>query len=111
MYLIYRKEDSSMIIKLRKEVFGSLSDGTKKSTSRLGKRNVNVGDDLIFEMTEDETVKYQTKVTKVIFCKFSDLTEEEAKLEGYNLLADLKEALIKIYNPKEDDIFTLIHFA
>ena len=100
-----------MIIKLRKEMFGSLSDGTKKSTSRLGKRSVNVGDDLIFEMTEDETVKYQTKVTNVILCKFKDLTEEEAKMEGYNSLADLKEALLEIYNPSENDVFTLIHFA
>lgn len=100
-----------MIIKLRKEMFGSLSDGTKKSTSRLGKRDVNVGDDLIFEMTEDETVKYQTKVTNVTFCKFSDLTEEEAKMEGYDSLANLKTALTKIYNPNENDIFTLIHFA
>jgi hypothetical protein len=100
-----------MTIKLRKEMFEHLLNGSKKSTSRFGLRDVKVGEELIFEMIEDNTMVHKTVVTDVIICKFSDLTEDEAKKEGYNSLKDLKEALVKIYNPVENDIFTLIHFA
>lgn len=100
-----------MTIKLRKQMFDHLLDGTKKSTSRLGVRDVEIGEELTFEMTEDETVTYKTVVTDVFISKFSELTEREAKREGYASLKDLKEALTEIYNPAEEDLFTLIHFT
>lgn len=100
-----------MTLKLRKEIFNKLIDGTKKSTSRLGERDVAVGNPIVFEMTEDVNVKYNTTVTEVFSLPFSELTEEEAKLEGYDSLKDLKSVLTKLYNPKENDIFTIIHFS
>lgn len=99
-----------MKMRLRKEIFPLLENGRKKSTSRLGHREVNIGDELIFVATEDETVKYKTEVTDVKYCKFSKLTEKEAVKEGYDSLTELKEVLIKIYNPSDNDTFTLIGF-
>ena len=99
-----------MEIKLRKEIFPLLENGKKKSTSRLGQREVTVDDEIIFVMTEDETVKYKTVVTGVKYCKFNELTEKEAIKEGYDSLKELKGVLNKIYNPSDEDIFTLIEF-
>jgi tRNA(His) 5'-end guanylyltransferase len=116
-HLVYYQEGVSTnetarknIIKLRKEMFDMVVAGAKKSTSRLGERDVKIGDKLILEMTEDESVKYETVVTDVIICHFNDLTEEEAKLEGYESLREMQYALEMIYGPNHEDVFTLIHF-
>lgn len=100
-----------MEMKLRKEIFNKLLDGSKKSTSRFGERNVHTGDKLVFEMTENPETKYETVVSDVFCTTFSEITEEEAILEGYDSLASLKNALVKIYNPKDSDIFTIIRFV
>lgn len=99
-----------MEIKLKKNKFEGLINGTKKSTSRLGHREVNIGEELVIKMTENEKISYSGNVTGVKYCKFSELTEEEAIAEGYNNLAELKENLTNIYNPSADDEFTLIYF-
>ena len=99
-----------MEIKLRKEMFPALLNGTKTSTSRLGKRDVFVGEDLSFVMTEDENITFYAKVTNISYCNFNELTEEEAIKEGYSNLSELKNALEKIYHPADNDIFTLIEF-
>lgn len=99
-----------MKIKLKKNMFEKLIDGTKHSTSRLGHREVTIGEELVIEMTENEKISYTGKVTDVKYCKFSELTEEEAKTEGYNTLEELKSNLMNIYNPSQNDEFTLIYF-
>lgn len=99
-----------MKLKLRKEIFLLLESGKKKSTSRLGHRDITVGDELVFVMTEDENIMYKTVITSVKYCKYCEITEAEAFNEGYNSLDELKEALSRIYNPSDEDIFTLIQF-
>ena len=99
-----------MEIKLRKEMFPALLNGTKTSTNRLGKRDVSVGENLYFVMTEDANITFSSKVSNVSYCTFGELTEEEAIREGYSNLPELKNALNKIYHPTNDDIFTLIEF-
>jgi hypothetical protein len=91
-------------------MFEKLIDGNKQSTSRLGHRDVKIGEELLIIMTENERICYTTSVTNVKYCKFSELTEEEAKREGYNNLKELKDNLASIYNPSQDDEFTLIYF-
>ena len=95
---------------LRKEMFSKLLSSEKSSTSRFGKRDFNKGDILIFKMTEDETVACNCIVTDVMYCKFEDLTEEEARMEGYSSLKEMKDSLIKIYSLTSKDEITLIHF-
>ena len=91
-------------------MFPALKNGTKTRTSRFGKRDINVGDKAVFVMTENEKVKFPVVITGVSYCKFFELTQEEAIKEGYSSLEELKSALIKIYNPFDDDVFTIIEF-
>lgn len=97
-------------LKLRKEIFHKLISGEKISTSRQGVRDYSVGEEIKFVMTEDESVECNVIITKVTYCKFKDLTLEEALKEGYSTLEDLKLVLNKIYNPKDTDDFTFIEY-
>lgn len=99
-----------MEIKLRGEMFPALKNGTKIRTSRYGKRYVTVGDMVVFVMTENEKIKCPVIITNVFYCTFYELTQEEAIKEGYSSLEELKSALRKIYNPFDDDIYTIIEF-
>lgn len=99
-----------MVMKLREEMFPLLGN-KKTSTSRYGYRHVSVGEDILFVMTEDETVTFPAVVTKVTHCEYNDLTEEEALKEGYGSLDDLKAVLERIYHPGEHDTITLIEFV
>lgn len=99
-----------MKIKLRKEMFPALKNGRKTSTSRYGKRDIKVGDKAVFVMTENERIRFPVEITKVSYCTFDEITEEEAIKEGYSSLEELKNALIKIYKPADSDVFTLIEF-
>lgn len=100
-----------MEIKLKKAKFDSLIDGTKRSTSRLGHRSAVIGEELVIKMTENPKISYTGLITNIQYCKFSELTEEEAIAEGYKSLEELKNNLLEIYNPKPDDEFTLIYFS
>lgn len=101
---------SSKTLLLRKEMFSKLLNSQKSSTSRFGKRDFHKGETIVFKMTEDETVNCKCIVTDVIHCKFEDLTEEEARMEGYSSLKEMKDSLIKIYSLTSKDEITLIHF-
>ena len=95
---------------LRREIFGKVLDGSKKSTSRKGKRDI-VNGALIFKMTEDETQQVIVNVTNVRYLPYGEITEDEAKKEGYESLTDLQSVLVKIYGEiPSDELFTFISF-
>lgn len=95
---------------LRQSIFGLVTSGKKTSTSRKGKRDITKGL-LLFKMTEDETVQTVVNVTDVKFVEYKDLTDTEAKKEGYERLEELKAVLNKIYGDiPENEIFTLIEW-
>lgn len=98
-------------LKLRKEMFPFILSGAKTSTSRYGIRDIKTQDKLIFVASEDDSCTINTLVTDIQYCRFIDLTEEEAIAEGYNSLAELKAVLKKLYNPQDDDYFTLVTFT
>lgn len=99
-----------MKIKLRGDMFPALRNGKKTRTSRFGKRDIKVGEKAVFVMTENEKIKQPVEVTGVYYCKYFELTEDEAKKEGYSSLEELKTALDKIYHPEPNDDFTIIEF-
>ena len=99
-----------MTMKLREEMFPLLGN-KKTSTSRYGYRHVKVGEEILFVMTEDESVTFSAIVTKVTHCEYKDLTEEEAIKEGYASLEELKAVLERIYYPADNDTITLIEFV
>lgn len=95
---------------LRREIFGKVLDGSKKSTSRKGKRDI-VNGALLFKMTEDETQQVIVNVTNVRYLPYGEITEDEAKKEGYESLAELQAVLVKIYGEiPSDELFTFVSF-
>ena len=95
---------------LRETIFGKVLDGSKKSTSRKGKRDI-VNGELTFKMTEDETQQTVVNVTDVRYLPYCEITEDESRKEGYESLADLKDILVKIYGEiADDELFTFVQW-
>ena len=103
-------ENDIQTLKLREEIFNKALDGSKKSTSRLGIRDIKPGS-LKLVMTEDES---KFTIVEAISCKlidFKSITDQEAILEGYKTAEELKNILIEIYGPlNEDDVLTLVEW-
>lgn len=99
-----------MELKIRSTLFTKIANGEKKSTSRLGERDMKVGEALVFRATDDENLVYNTTVDSVKVCKFSDITSEDANLEGYSSLEEMTDSLKAVYDFDENSMFTLIRF-
>lgn len=99
-----------MTLKIRKNLMDKVLNGSKKSTSRIGERDFQVGDTIIFVSLEDESITYSTEITDVTFCKACDFTLEEAMLEGYDSVEEMLSSLAAVYNFELNQIFTLIRF-
>lgn len=98
------------VLKLRKEMFPNIYSRKKTCTSRQGIRNFTPQNKLTFIATEDDSISVDVVITNVKYCKFDEITEEEALKEGYETLNELKDVLAKIYDISKDDNFTLIEF-
>lgn len=95
---------------LRREIFGKVLDGSKKSTSRKGKRDI-VNGALLFKMTEDESQQVCVNVTNVRYTPYCEITEDEARKEGYETLLDLQDILTRIYGEiAPDETFTFVEW-
>lgn len=85
-------------------------DGSKKSTSRKGKRDI-VNGALLFKMTEDETQQIIVNVTDVRFTTYGEISEAEAIKEGYGNLGELQDVLTRIYGEIDpNEPFTFVEF-
>lgn len=95
---------------LREKMFNLVLSGQKTITSRKGKRDITTGP-LIFRMTENPEKQIVVNVTKVSFVAYPDITDTEAKKEGYASVNELRNVLIRIYGEIDpSDLFTLIEF-
>ena len=79
-----------MKLQLKQEIFPLLGN-KKNSTSRYGRREIKPGKNIVFVMVENPDITFNAIVTNVSYCKFKDLTLEEAKKEGYDTLEELKK--------------------
>ena len=73
-----------MELKIRHSLFAKIANEQKKSTSRLGERDVEVGEKLIFRSTDDENFAYETTVIGVKVCKFSEIKDGRLCLSRRN---------------------------
>jgi hypothetical protein len=90
------------------EYVDDILSGRKKATIRLGRVRVKY-DELIIHGGGRPVAK--VRVTSVTYKKVKDLTEEDARKDGFNSLNELLDALRKAYgeiNP--DDLVTIIEF-
>lgn len=95
---------------LRQRLFPKVCSGEKKATSRKGHREIRKGP-LLLIMTEDETEQVCVNVNSVVYIPFCKLSQNEATIEGYNNVEELKNELVKIYGEIDDnEEFTLIYW-
>ncbi len=97
-------------IKLRDEIFPLLLSGKKKTTTRKGKREINL--DLMRIVATDGTVEPVVKmVSRVEYVRMVNMTEEDAINDGYDSLAEWRGVMWSIYGELPgDEIITIIHF-
>lgn len=85
-------------VKFLRKYYPLIRDGVKTQTLRLARKRLDVreGDivSAIFPGSEDVL---NIKILKIGYKQFKSLTLDDAKREGYNCLAALKNDLYKIY--------------
>jgi len=93
-----------------KEHWEKLVKGIKTVTIRYGRVEDYKEGDIVY-IHCGGYVLGEAIITKVEYKKFSEITDEEAFLEGYPSKKKLKDAIKKHYpNIKANDIVTVIHF-
>ncbi len=86
-----------------------IKGGEKRATLRLGIKDYKEGERVIVRC--GTTILGVGVITKVSFKRFSELKEEDAKIDGFDNLDDLRKALNKFYGEFSDDaIFTQLFF-
>ncbi len=83
-------------------------EGKKRSTIRLGKVQVNNRE---FFINSGGKIIAKAIVKDVVYKRVKDLTDDDAKLDGFNSKEELIGELKKHYrNLKDDDVVTIIVF-
>ncbi len=84
--------------------------GEKVTTIRRGIKSYPVG--RIVDLTVNYTPFARAKVEKVVVKRVSELTDEDAKRDGFGSREELIQALRRIYGDiKENDFVTIVHFV
>lgn len=88
-------------LKLAEHLFSDIFDGTKQCTIRLGKRDIVKGS-LALEAVKGGSGLI-VNVTEVVHKKVSDLTDDDARLDGADSVDELRKALLHFYPKMQDD--------
>ncbi|MET1123634.1 MAG: ASCH domain-containing protein [Archaeoglobaceae archaeon] len=85
-------------------------EGRKRTTVRKGIKSYPVG--RIVELTvENSRVFALARVNKVVVKRVSELSDEDARLDGFESREELIRALRRIYGEvKDGDFVTVVHF-
>jgi hypothetical protein len=99
---------SSAPIALSEDLVESVRSGTKVATVRKGRRNYALGPS---SFKAGETI-IPIIITRVSYCRFDGLTDEDARLEGGQSAKELQDALKTFYpDLKDDDEVTIVRFS
>lgn len=84
------------LIKFNKEYYKLIMDGEKTQTLRNKNKRLKEGETVkaIFPGTDKECL---IRITKTGYKQFKYLNDEDAQLEGYDSVDELKKALLDIY--------------
>ena len=98
---------SSQTLRLRSEYFAAVWRGEKCSTIRAGKRLLRKGSLVL----ESDNGCLTVQVTDIKYKYFQDLTDEDARLDGFADSQTLRKTLYSFYtNLRERSIVTIIYF-
>lgn len=97
-------------IKLSDENFNKVRLNRKLSTIRLGNKNIEIGE--AFLVNTENNTKMLINIWFVNHCLLSDLELNDARLDGFNTMEDLKAELRRCYQrPLQDrEVVTQVLF-
>ena len=95
-------------IKFNKEYYLPILTGEKTQTLRKNKKRIRPGETVraIFPGTE---MQCKLKITKIGYKQFKYINEEDAKLEGFETVEELKKTLMTIY-PTLDPLMRVYYY-
>lgn len=92
------------------EFVDAIIEGRKITTVRKGIKRYPVG--RIVELTVDNKPFAKARVDKVVVKRVGELTDDDAKKDGFNSREELIKALKRIYgNIKDSEFVTIVHFT
>ena len=92
------------------EYVEAIIEGKKITTIRKGIKRYPVG--RIVELTVDNKPFAKARVDKVVVKRVRELTDEDAKKDGFDNRDELIEALKRIYGSiKDSEFVTIVHFT
>jgi len=92
------------------EYVEAIIEGKKITTIRKGIKRYPVG--RIVELTVDNKPFAKARVDKVVVKRVRELTDEDAKKDGFDSREELIEALKRIYGSiKDSEFVTIVHFT
>ncbi len=96
-------------INFDEEYVDLILSGRKKSTVRKGIKSYEIGK--IVYLTASNKPFAKARVTKAVVKRIKELSDEDARKDGFENKEELVNALKKIYGRVDDtDIVTVIHF-
>jgi hypothetical protein len=106
--VFYRDYDS---LKLDDDFFDSVQNGNKFATIRRGLRLAKPGTILILE-SRDKSRSIRVVLKSIEIKEFGSLTDEDARIDGFDTRYELQSALKKCYrNISESDAVTVLRFG
>lgn len=95
---------------LNSRFFPDIRTGSKTSTVRKGKRNVRVGERLV--LTDNSRNRIEVEVSQVDFKRLDELTDDDARRDGFGSARDLAEVLREFYpRIRPQDVLTVVGFV
>ena len=97
------------IILIRPDLLELTRQGKKYSTCRYGIRNYPLGKTILMSNQAEDFI--YINITKINYCKFYELTDEVARMDGFKDVQELKTILGDIYGyiPADADM-SIIEF-
>ena len=108
--MVYIVNNPQTKIKFKKEYYPLIRDGIKTQTLRnpTKRLDVNIGDVVLAVFPGiNDTVKI--KITQLGYKQFKSINMNDALLEGFDSITDLKNELLKIY-PELNDYNRLYYY-
>ena len=86
------------LIKFKKEYYNNIISGHKTQTLRIARKRLDVQENEICKAIFPGTkLECKIRITKIGYKQFKSVDEEDAQLEGYDNLEELRKDLKKIY--------------
>ncbi len=91
------------------EYVAAILDGKKTTTVRRGIKSYPVGK--LVELTVNNRTFALARVKKVVVKRLRELSDDDARRDGFESRSDLIAALRRIYGDiKDDEFVTVVHF-